>query len=390
MRANLGHAAFNRHEISGSLGDMGTFLPLLLGMVITNGLDFTSALFFAGVMNIATGLVFGVPMAVQPMKAIAAVALAERLTVHQILAAGIGTSVVILLFGATGFIDWLYRMIPRPVVRGLQLGLGLKLMQQGIELVTATHTWLGWDSYALALVGLGLIYFWAESSRVPTALVIFIGGLAIGYWTHFHGIPTLQWGFHLPHWVAISKNDFLMGFWRGAIPQIPLTTLNSVIAVCALSQQLFPDEAVSNRKVSISVGLMNLVSCWFGAMPMCHGAGGLAGQYRFGARSNGSILFLGGAKVVVAVVFGAALLPLLMVFPRSLLGVLLAISGLELASVARDQGERTGALIMLGTAGLTLFLKNLAVGFLLGWAFGLLVTFMTKSTRQSLERRGAD
>lgn len=388
VKMNLRRAVFNRYEISGSLGDMGTFIPLLLGMVITNGLDFTSALFFAGVMNIATGLLFGVPMAVQPMKAIAAVALAERLTVGQILAAGIGTSLIIFLFGATGIIDWLYRMIPRPVVRGLQLALGLKLMQQGIELVTSTHAWLGWDSYALALAGLGLIYLWAESSRVPTALVIFLGGLAIGYGAHFREIPAFQWGFHLPHWVSISRNDFLVGLWRGAIPQIPLTTLNSVIAVCALSHQLFPDEPVTNRKVSISVGLMNLVSCWFGAMPMCHGAGGLAGQYRFGARSNGSILFLGGAKVVVAVFFGAAILPLLTVFPRSLLGVLLAISGLELASVARDQRERTNALIMLGTAGLTLFLKNLAVGFLLGWAFGLLVTFLTKSPKHSEEGKG--
>src|SRR5512136_3264510 len=86
----------NRHVVSGSLGDLGTFIPLLVGMSLTNGLNFTSALFFAGFFNIVTGFIFAIPMAVQPMKAIAAVAISEHLRVEQILAAGIWTSAIVL------------------------------------------------------------------------------------------------------------------------------------------------------------------------------------------------------------------------------------------------------------------------------------------------------
>jgi len=64
------------------------------------------------------------------------------------------------------------------------------------------------------------------------------------------------------------------------IPQLPLTTLNSVVAVCQLSEDLFPAKPVRPVLVSVSVGLMNMVGAWFGAMPCCHGAGGLAAQVR--------------------------------------------------------------------------------------------------------------
>src|SRR5512142_1123989 len=128
-------ARLDRHEIAGSLGDLGTFLPLLVGMAAQNGLDFASALFFAGLFNVVTGLVFGIPMAVQPMKAIAAVALTEGLTVHEIVAAGITVSAVVLLLGTTGLIDAVDRLVPRSVVRGLQLALGLSLLVKGVQMV---------------------------------------------------------------------------------------------------------------------------------------------------------------------------------------------------------------------------------------------------------------
>jgi len=124
------------------------------------------------------------------------------------------------------------------------------------------------------------------------------------------------------------------------------------------------------RRVAVSVGLMNPVSGWFGGMPMCHGAGGLAGQYRFGARTNGSILFLGTAKLVIAVLFGASLMNFCRVFPESVLGVMLGFSGIELALVTRDQNRRADAFVMLLTAGACLALGNIALGFGLGLALG--------------------
>lgn len=362
----LRHARLDRNEIAGSLGDLGTFLPLLVGMAAQNGLDFAAALFFAGLFNIVTGLTFSIPMAVQPMKAIAAVALTEGLTVPQILAAGATVSLVILVLGVTGLIDWLNRVVPKSVVRGLQLALGLSLLMKGMQMVSGTNQWFAPDSYVTGLLSAAVVLLLFFSRRVPAALVLFGIGLILAVWTHPGIAGSLGVGFTLPSWTPPAWEDFVTAFPKAALPQIPLTTLNSVIAVCALSADLFPDRRAEPRKVAVSVGLMNLIACWFGGMPMCHGAGGLAGQYRFGARTNGSILFLGVVKMLLAVLLGASLMALCQAFPASVLGVLLAFAGMELALVCRDQTSRTDAFAMLLTAAACMALNHIALGFLLG------------------------
>jgi MFS superfamily sulfate permease-like transporter len=185
---------------------------------------------------------------------------------------------------------------------------------------------------------------------------------------------------------TITASDWWIAARKAAIPQIPLTCLNSVIAVCALSRDLFPEKPASEKSVAVSVGLMNLIGCPFGAMPMCHGAGGLAGQFRFGARTNGSILFLGAMKMLVAICFGGSLLALLKVYPQSLLGVLLFFAGLELALVCRDISEREPAIVMLLTAIVGLALKSVAIGFAAGLAvhyFLLLTKRWNKEIRKA-------
>lgn len=359
-------ARLDRNEIAGSLGDLGTFLPLLLGMASQNGLNFASALFFAGLFNVITGLVYSIPMAVQPMKAIAAVALSEGLSVPQILAAGATVSLLVLLLGLIGGIDLLNRWIPKSVVRGLQLALGMTLLMKGLQMVAGTNAWFAADSITTGLISGILVLAFYHSRRVPVALLLFAIGLVLAFATHPDLLPSIGVGLTLPQWTAISWSDFQSAFGKAALPQLPLTTLNSVVAVCALSADLFPNRAASPRSVALSVGMMNLVSCWFGAMPMCHGAGGLAGQYRFGARTNGSILFLGGVKMALAIGLGSSLMVLCTAFPLSILGVLLMFSGSELAMVTRDQVRRSDVFIMLLTAAACMGLNNIAVGFLLG------------------------
>ncbi|MFH0953638.1 MAG: putative sulfate/molybdate transporter [Verrucomicrobiota bacterium] len=366
VRDNLRQARFNRHEIAGSLGDMGTFLPLLVGMASQNGLNFASALFFAGLFNVVTGLTFAIPMAVQPMKAIAAIALTEGLSANQIVAAGATVSLVVLVLGLTGLIDWLNRVIPRSVVRGLQLSLGLSLLMKALQMIQKTGTWFAPDSYLVGALAALVVLFFFFSRRVPPALVLFAAGLLLAAWASPEVLRSLRFGFTLPAWSPPAWKDFASALPKAVLPQIPLTTLNSVIAVTALAADLFPGADCRPRKVAVSVGLMNLVACWFGGMPMCHGAGGLAGQYRFGARTNGSILFLGAAKMLVAVLFGGSLIAVCKVFPASILGVMLAFSGMELALVVRDQTRKTDVFSMLLTAGACLALNNIALGFLLG------------------------
>ena len=373
LRGILHYARLDRHEIAGSLGDLGTFLPLLVAMSAQNGLDFSAAMFFAGLFNVITGMTFSIPMAVQPMKAIAAIALTQGMSASEIVAAGAGVSLVVLLLGVTGLIGWVNRAIPRSVVRGLQLALGLSLVVKGLELISSTHTWFAPDSFLTALVAAGIVFASGSFRKVPAALTLFCAGLAIAVWKNPGVGAGLELGLTFPHLQPPSWNDFVTSFPRAALPQIPLTILNSVIAVCALSADLFPTRAAEPRRVAVSVGAMNLVGAWFGAMPMCHGAGGLAGQYRFGARTNGSVLFLGTAKMLVAVLFGASLMTLCRLFPHSVLGVMLGVSGVELALVCRDQRGRSDALPMLVTAGVCL-----GSDFVLGFAVGLAVALLMR------------
>lgn len=378
LRGALAPARFDRAELGGSLGDLGTFLPLLLGMSAQNGLDFATALFFGGVFHLVTGLLFAIPLAVQPMKAIAAVALSEGLSVPQIVAAGMCVSALILLLGLTGLIDWLDRAMPRPVVRGIQLALGLSLLMKGAQMVGATTSAFAADSWTTGVTGALLVLLLLHSRRVPAALVLFLGGLVLALASAPGLAAQLGLGLSFPHWCPPAWSDFTSAFTRAALPQIPLTTFNSVIAVCALSVNLFPERAARPRRVACSVGLMNLVGGWFGAMPMCHGAGGLAGHYHFGARSNGSILLLGAGMLACAVFLGSSFAPLANAFPHSLLGVMLAFSGLELALVARDQREKSDAFVMLATAGVGLAFNHIALGFAVGLALALVLRWTVR------------
>jgi hypothetical protein len=367
----LREARLDWGEVSGSLGDLGTFLPLLVGMAAQNGLDFGASLFFAGAFNVVTGLVFSIPMAVQPMKAIAVVALTQGLSAGQIVAAGACVSLVVLVLGVTGLVQTVADRIPASVVRGLQLALGLTLVAKGAGMAGASGPWLSWEGKGVALAAAAVVLAGLRARRLPSALLLFLAGVVVACASHPDVAQAVSLSPYLPRWSPPAWADFQSAFGAAAVPQIPLTLLNSVVAVCALSVDLFPSRPAQPRPVAVSVGLMNLVGCGFGAMPMCHGAGGLAGQYAFGARTNGAILFLGTAKLAVVMLFGATLMPLCRAFPGGILGVMLAASGLELALVCRNETERSGALSMLATAGACMAGNSPALGLAAGlvvWA----------------------
>jgi len=373
LRKNISRMTIDRNEISGSLGDMGTFIPLLVGMVSINGLNISSALFFAGLFNVITGIAFGIPMAVQPMKAIAAVAISEGLTKNEILAAGIVTGSVIFLFGITSIIELLKRIIPLSVVRGLQLGLGISLVIKGVSMVLGTGRFFGYDSIFIGLISALLLLFLFFSRRIPGALVLFLFGVVMLFLESPIILKSLSFSLNFPNFVNLRFDDFINGTINAAIPQIPLTTLNSVIAVCALSWDLFPKNGAGTREVSISVGLMNMIGCWFGAMPMCHGAGGLAGQYKFGARTGGSVVFLGVIKILLGLFLGGAAFVVLASYPMSVLGVLLVFAGMELALVTRDVKGKADFFIMIVTVAAILAASSMTIGFVIGFILSYLV-----------------
>ncbi len=362
--SRLGQLRFNMAEVSGSLGDLGLFIPLAVALVNLCGMDGGSILLFAGLFNLITGVMFNQPVPVQPMKAIAAVAIAEGLAPGEIAAAGFLAGAIVLFLGLTGLITLIEKLVPRPVVRGIQLGVGLKLAAKGVALVLATQ-WFAWDGKIAAIVAATLVLAMHHREKFPSALILFIGGFTLMFINSpevFHG---LRMGWDWPGVVFPSSGQWVNGFFHGTLPQVPLTLLNSVIAVCALSADLYPGRGIKTRSMATSVGMMNALACLLGAMPMCHGSGGLAGQHRFGARTGGSVVMLGAAKMVIAVFFGTATIAILAAYPVSILGVLLVFSGLELTLPARDCAKRNAFLIVAATA-CGILAANTAVGFIIG------------------------
>ncbi len=357
---------FNLAEAGGALGDLGTFIPLVASLVAVCHLDLGSVLFFAGLYNIISGLLFNQPIPVQPMKAIAAVAIAETLAPGAIAAAGLGAGIVVLLLGLSGLVTTIERLVPRAVVRGIQLGVGLKLLIKGISMIHAT-SWRSLDGPLLACVAAAFILLTSRKRRFPTALIVFAVGLAVMLATQSQAFAALTIGWDGFVMTVPTLGQWQQGLLWGALPQIPLTLLNSVIAVCALSAELYPGRGIGTRPMAVSVGLMNVLGCWFGAMPMCHGSGGLAGQHRFGGRSGGSVVILGTSKIAIAVLFGSSAAILLAAYPTSVLGVLLCFAGTELALPARSSIDRNDFFLAVLTAGGCLGF-NTAVGFALGMA----------------------
>jgi MFS superfamily sulfate permease-like transporter len=227
---------------------------------------------------------------------------------------------------------------------------------------------VGWDSLLVGGVSVALIVLSYFRRKVPAALILFLLGfllLGVSRPGLFENWTLTTW---VPGVIIPSPAEWWRGFTKGAIAQIPLTLLNSVVAVCALSGDLFPGRKIPEEKMARSFGIMNLISCWFGGMPVCHRAGGLAGQYHFGARTGGSVVFLGGMKMAVGVAAATALLIPLQNFPQSILGALLVFAWLELSLPARDLPGREDFLVALLTAGLILSV-NVTAGFLVGILF---------------------
>ena len=376
----------------------------MTALVITNSISLPSTLLVTGAANILTGMAFGLPLPVQPMKAIAAVAIARKFSQNETAAAGLVVAGFVGVLSITGLLNWANRVTPVPVVKGIQVGAGLSLCVSAGSNMLLPLTWTGpwWgDNLLLALAAVVLLVCTFAYPRLPYAIIIFAAGILLSL-----ASPGNE-NAHAPD-AAVSLlrpsgHDFWKATTTASLGQLPLTLLNSVIAASALAADLLPSPpypaAPTVTELGVSVAAINLVGCWFGAMPACHGSGGLAGQYRFGARSGASIIVLGIVKFTLGLVAfwkSPGIIAVLDNIPKSLLGVLVLAAGIELAKVgesvntnARDlrvldrdhawDGKRVKDLdererkerwmVMLVTVAALLTFKNDAVGFIAGLAW---------------------
>lgn len=390
---------FNRLELAGSLGDLGTLLPLAIGMIIINGLSPAGLFLSVGLFYMVSGVYFGVTSPVQPMKVIGAYAIATGMTASHIAAAGFLIGLFLLVIGGTGAIEAIGKWIPKPVVRGVQISTGTLLMSQGVRFMVGTSKFQALQQaaepylnvQALGPIPVGIIIGIAggvltllllDNKRFPAGLVVIVGGLLLGIMMGTHeGLAELRPGVNLPSFLPF-------GFPTGAelgfaclvlvVPQIPMTVGNAVIANADLSAEYFGEDSkkVNYRALCISMGFANLFAFVVGGMPLCHGAGGLAAHYRFGARTAGSNLMIGVAFVLMAVFLGSHALAITYLLPMAVLGVLLLFAGSQLALTVIDMKERKDLFVALVILGITLA-SNLAVGFVVG----IVVAFALKSEK---------
>jgi MFS superfamily sulfate permease-like transporter len=360
---------FDRQELAGSFGDIGTDLPLIVALIATCKLDPAGVCLSFGLLQIATGLLYGIPMPVQPLKAMAAIMLAQKLSAGTLAGGGLVIGAAMLVLAVTGLLDWLARVVPKEVVRGIQLGLGITLATLALREYAAAD---GLPGYGLALVAVALLLALRRQKRVPGPLVVIALGVAYALVrAKWPGLGALV-GVRLPTFHAPSVDDMKRGALLLALPQIPLSLGNSVIATSHAARDLFPDRAPSVRRIGITYGVMNLLAPWFGGVPVCHGCGGLVGFHGFGARTGGAAVIYGSLYVVLGLVFAPGFAEVVRAFPMPVLGVVLLFEAIGLMMLVRDVAkERFRFWIALAVAAAVV---GLPYGYVVGLIGGTLVS----------------
>jgi Molybdate transporter of MFS superfamily len=358
---------FDRMEWAGAFGDLGTLIPFVVAYIAVLKIDPFGILFTFGGAMVICGLYYKTPFPVQPMKAVGAVATtqaAQTAVIAQaaVYSAGLVTGLLWLVLGLTGSAARIAKLVPRFVVLGIVLGLGLGFMLEGIKMMNT-----GWFVAATGLVGTLLLL---TNRAIPAMfLLLFFGGVCgavqnPGFLTTLYAV---KFEFRTPSFAlsSITWYDFMVGTVFLALPQIPLTLGNAVIAIREENNRLFPDHPVTEKSVAMSTGLMNLAGAAFGGVPMCHGAGGMAGHVAFGARTGGAPIILGVILLCIAFCFSGSIEAIFNVFPRAVLGVILFLTGAQLAlgscDFSKNKGER---FITLVTAAFAMW--NVGLAFIAG------------------------
>ena len=358
---------FDRMEVAGAFGDLGTLVPFVVAYIGVLKMDPLGVLFAFSVAMIICGFVYRTPIPVQPMKVAGAIATTQAaqtlvLTPAMVYGASLATGLVWLFLGLTGTARYVAHLVARPVVLGIILGLGFAFMIEGAKMMSE-NWWIGGAALFVTLLLL-------TNRIIPAMFLLLLFGAAYGIISD----PTLLAALREMHVEPrvptfalgnISFNDFLLGMVFLAIPQFPLTIGNAVVAITEENNRIFPHRPVNEGKISISTGLMNLLSASVGGVPMCHGAGGMAGHVQFGARTGGALIILGAVLLVIAIFFSGSVATLLRLFPTPILGVILFLTGAQLAlgacDIPRDKGERF-ALMVTGA----LAIWNVGIAFVVG------------------------
>jgi SulP family sulfate permease len=392
--------------VSGAFADLGVLIPLEVALIAVNGLNPTSTLLGVGIAYLASGWYFRIPMPVQPLKAFAAIAIAQALSPSVMAAGALLMSLILTLLAVTRAITYLDRAVPLPVVRGVQLGLGIVLIRSALGMVLGDTFLVGgdeqryvevldWQAPAGLLLGVGsiavlLLFLWR--TLLPATATVIAVGVLVGLFmdgreVHLALGPTAV-GLALPRLA-----DFPTALVVLVIPQLPLTLTNSVIATVETAHTYYGQAAVrvTPIRTSLSVAACNLWAGLASGLPMCHGSGGLTAHYRLGARTPGATAITGTVLIAVALLFGQSALEVRGLVPSAVLGALLFYVGVQhlLLGLKIKARRHLAVVVLVGTVAATPF-GSLAIGAGAGlaayWVVRWAATLQENRRRRSIPR----
>ena len=355
---------YNIQEMAGAFGDLGTLIPFVVGYITINHMDPAGILVGFGVFKLWAGFYFKTPVPIQPMKAIGTAAITQggAITPGAIFASGLFTGVVWGFMGLSGAVSWIEKITRRPVVQGIVLGLGLGFVVEGVKMTQG-------DLLLAAIAG-AMTLLLLSYPRLPAMLALLVLGAGVALVrepTLLADLARMSFHFRLPTTglSQIGWNDLATGVLVLGLPQLPLTLGNAIISTVEENNTHFPDRPITVKAVAVDHAALNLVGTALGGVPMCHGAGGMAGHIRFGAKTGGALVILGSLVLFVGLFLADSVATLFKVFPPVILGVILLFGGLELAAGGRGgASSKEDRYIIYQTAGLAMW--NMGVAYLVG------------------------
>jgi hypothetical protein len=362
---------FNLSELAGSLGDFGTIIPLILAVALVSDVNARYILLFFGIWFILTGLYYRLPIPLEPMKAVAVIVIAGSIGSGEIAAAGLILGVIFLVLGYGRFFAVIEKWVPQSVVRGIQLGLALLLFRSSLGFVVKDPTF-----FFIGIAIIAVFYLLAHYRSIPDLSTIVVIGVGLVAGIALYGVPPVSL-IPAPQLVMPVPADFSSAFSALVLPQVALTITNAILATSLLTKDLFATE-VPPRKFSTSIGLMNLFSVPFGGFPMCHGAGGLAGQYRYGARTGGANIYAGLIFLILALFFSSP--QVLSIIAVGVLGALLVFVGIEMSR----HSLKTDSLLVTIIIGILALVSSMTIAFVLGLVLAYITDLIKKKSKPEL------
>ncbi len=376
------HSYTSRHfwyDLSGAFGDLGTTLPLAFAIAYFCHFPVERIFLLWGIAYVLTSGIYRIPVSVQPLKAMAVIAISIAASGELIATAAVAYGLLFLLLSITGVIVWLQRVFPTAIIRGIQLGIGLTLGYKALELVGKQEILLGvpsdsflvlWGAFVAALAVLWMLQL---QRSLPIAPLLILGSIATMVLSGVYPVvPAKENGalltFHLPQLQLLAD-----AFWILIIPQLPLTIGNAVYAAADVCCTFWPQakDRVTPKRLAFSIGALNTGIGLLGGFPVCHGAGGIAAHAQLGARSGLATAIIGVVLILSALL--PPLRPFLFFVPIPLLAALLIFDAGRMVwfftLLERPSDRFVAALVGILAFGL----RNLTIAVIFGWLVRLLL-----------------